>query len=108
MSLNTINQDQFKSFLNPRINDLQVDGNATFQDIVNLQGAQHGIATLVAGTVTVAAPEVTANSRIFISRRAVAGTPGFLYSFNLVPGSFDIISTNGADASTVNWAFFNV
>lgn len=68
-------------------------------------GAPHpvGVATLVAGTVAVSHPWVTANTRVILTRQAAGGTPGHL-SVARVPGaSFTINSSSGADTSTVAW-----
>lgn len=67
-----------------------------------------GVATLVAGTVTVATTSVLAASVILHARKATGGTAGFLSIANIVAGtSFDIISANGADTSTVSWMLVN-
>jgi len=61
-----------------------------------------GTATLVAGTVTVASAAVTASSRVFHARQTAGGTLGHLSIANLVVGvSFDILSSDVADTSTV-------
>lgn len=66
--------------------------------------AKMGIATLVAGTVSVSNTSVTANSRIFLTAQNSSGTPGFLgISARTASTSFDITSSNGADTSTVAW-----
>jgi len=64
-----------------------------------------GEAVLVAGTVTVARTSIqgTGSSRIFLSRRVVGGTPGFL-SYSTIAGvSFTITSTSATDTSTVSY-----
>lgn len=66
-----------------------------------------GVATLVAGAVTVANTSVTANSRIFLTVQALGGTQGMLAIANRVNGtSFDIVSSDVADTSTVAWILF--
>lgn len=66
--------------------------------------AMMGVATLVAGTVTVSTTAVTASSRIFLCIQALAGGVGQLSVANVVAGtSFDINSTDGADTSTIAW-----
>jgi hypothetical protein len=62
-----------------------------------------GIATLVAGTVTISNTSITANSRILLTVQDVnAGTPGFLSIANKTAGvGFDILSSNNADTSIV-------
>jgi hypothetical protein len=74
---------------------------------------QRGIATLVAGTVTVAGVRMTATSRILATRNTPGGVIGDLScdaanrvngNANSVPqGSFDINSANAGDTSTVDW-----
>lgn len=64
--------------------------------------ARMGVATLVAGTVTVANTSVTANTRIFLTSNADGGTPGTVRVSARVAGtSFTITSSSGADTSTV-------
>lgn len=65
--------------------------------------ARLGQATLVGGTVTVSNTSVTANTRVFLSRKTIGGTAGFL-TYTLTAGtSFTITSANGADTSVVDW-----
>lgn len=64
--------------------------------------ARIGLATLVAGTVTVNTTAVTANSRIQVTPQGVL--LGAVYVTNKVVGtSFDIVSTNVADTPLVAW-----
>lgn len=64
--------------------------------------AKQGVATLAAGTVTVADTSVTATSRIQLTTQAPGGTAGFLVVSARVPGtSFTILSSNVADTSQV-------
>lgn len=67
--------------------------------------AKMGLATLVAGTVTVANTTVTANSRIFLEVNGGTITNvGFQYISARTPGtSFTISSVNVLDASNVAW-----
>lgn len=66
--------------------------------------ARMGVATLVAGTVTVATTQVSANSRIFLTIQTPGGTPGAVYvSTRTASTSFAITSTSGADTSVVAW-----
>lgn len=63
-----------------------------------------GVATLIAGSATVANTAVTANSRILLASQVDGGTPGFLRISARTAGvSFVITSSNGADTSTVAW-----
>ncbi len=70
--------------------------------------ATMGIATLVAGTVTVNTTKVTANSRIFISVNGVGVLANLGSSYEntatrVAGTSFDIKSTNVLDTSSVVW-----
>lgn len=64
---------------------------------------KHGVATLVAGTVTVSETTVTANSRVIAVHRVAGGTLGVLSTSNSAGVSFTITSTMGTDTSTVTW-----
>jgi hypothetical protein len=69
--------------------------------------AKQGVATLVAGTVTVANTSVTANSRIMLTTQTPGGTAGFLVVSARVAGtSFTILSSNAADTSVVAYEIF--
>lgn len=70
--------------------------------------AKQGTATLTAGTVVVANTSVTANSRILLTGQAPnGGTPGSLAVSARTPGtSFTILSSSGADVSTVAYEIF--
>jgi hypothetical protein len=69
--------------------------------------AKMGATALVAGTITVATTAVTANSRIFLTHQNNAGTPGFVtVSARVAATSFTILSSNGADTSTIAWILF--
>jgi hypothetical protein len=66
--------------------------------------APMGVATLVAGTVTVANTRVTANSRIFLTAQNTSGTPGFLrVSARVASTSFTILSSSGTDTTAVGY-----
>lgn len=72
--------------------------------IVEGTNATMGIATLVAGTVTVNTTAVTANSRIQLTHQNNAGTPDFVSVTARVAGtSFTITSGNAADTSDIAW-----
>jgi hypothetical protein len=73
-----------------------------------------GLATLVAGTVTINTTAVTANSRIFLTRRTLAGTASatgaFLVSGTITAGTSFVINSYAvagsiaiSDNGTVNW-----
>ncbi|MFZ4143398.1 glycosyl hydrolase family 28-related protein [Streptomyces griseoincarnatus] len=65
--------------------------------------ARMGVATLAAGTVTVANTSVTATTRVAVFRQAAGGTLGHL-SVTADPGvGFTVDSSSAADTSTVAW-----
>lgn len=69
--------------------------------------AKQGVATLVAGTVTVANTSVTATSRIQLTGNSDGGTPGWVrVSARVVGTSFTITSSSAADTGTVAWSIF--
>jgi hypothetical protein len=66
--------------------------------------ARMGVATLVAGTVTVANTSITATTRIFLSNDASGGVVGALaVSARTVGTDFTITSTSVADTSQIAW-----
>ncbi len=66
--------------------------------------ARSGLATLVAGAVTVNNTSVTANTRIQLTPQAPGGTPGWVrVSARTAGTSFTITSSSGTDTSTVAW-----
>lgn len=66
--------------------------------------ARMGVATLVAGAVTVANTSVTANTRFFMTVNTPGGTVGAPRLQSRIAGtSFTINSSQGADTSTVAW-----
>jgi hypothetical protein len=66
--------------------------------------ARMGVATLVAGTITVANTSVTANTRIQLTIQNASGTIGTVYVSAKTAGtSFVITSTNAAHTSSVLW-----
>ena len=72
--------------------------NVTPAVLVGISGA------MTAGAITIADPDVTKNSLIFTSRNTGGGTAGYLAASTLHPGvSFDIVSSNALDTSTVNY-----
>jgi len=66
-------------------------------------GASMGVATLTAGTVTVANTAVSATSRIFLTRQAAGGTLGHLTYTRDAGVGFTINSSDAADTSTVEY-----
>lgn len=80
---------------------LQVNGGLRLQEGAN---EYSGVATLVAGTVTVATTAVAANSRIITSRQATGGTVGHLSIGTITPGvSFVINASVNTDTSVIFW-----
>jgi len=80
----------------------------TIQQIPEGEDAAMGIATLVAGTVTVINGLTRANSRIFLTTNVPGGTVGTPYISDISAGtSFTITSTSGADTSQVAWHIIN-
>jgi hypothetical protein len=64
--------------------------------------AKMGVATLVAGVVTVSTTSVTATSRIFLTNQSASATVGQLAVANVVAGtSFDIVSSDPTETSTI-------
>ncbi|MES2295270.1 MAG: hypothetical protein V4527_18380 [Pseudomonadota bacterium] len=59
-----------------------------------------GLAVLVTGTVTVAAPGTTATSRVFVQRSIDGGTPGCSYSITRVAGTSFTITSKRSDGTT--------
>lgn len=79
---------------------------ATADAAVVEASVQTGTATLSAGAVAVTSPNITANSVIIPIRNAELGTIGDLSITSPTPGtpgSFNIVSDNGSDVSTVIW-----
>jgi hypothetical protein len=67
-------------------------------------GAPEGVATLVAGTVTVSTVEVRSTDIILLTRSVSGGTTGQLTAGSIVSGtSFQISSSSGSDTSIVYW-----
>lgn len=85
--------------------DLQCDVAGGGINIKEGTNATMGVATLVAGTVTVSTTAVTANSRIFLTTEGGTLTNvGSEYIETRTAGtSFVIKSTNALDASNVAW-----
>lgn len=89
----------FIDFDNGHIVSSKLGGGLQIKEGAN---ARMGIATLVAGTVTVANTSVTANSRIFLTSQSDGGTTGALRVSTRVNGtSFTITSLSNTDTSVV-------
>lgn len=84
--------------------DLRIASIGRGLEIAEGSNAKMGLATLVAGTVTVSTTAVAANSRIFLTAQSTGGTAGALrVSARSAGTSFTITSTSGTDTSTVAW-----
>jgi hypothetical protein len=84
--------------------DLRIASIGRGLEIAEGSNAKMGLATLVAGTVTVSTTAVAANSRIFLTAQSTGGTAGALrISARSAGTSFTITSTSGTDTSTVAW-----
>jgi hypothetical protein len=83
-----------------RVSGLSSSGrHPRFSETANMA---QGVATLAAGTVTVANTSVTATSRIHLTVQTPGGTVGSPYVSARTAGtSFTITSTSGTDTSTV-------
>lgn len=63
-----------------------------------------GVATLVAGTVTVSTTKVSATSRIMLSGQNASGTAGYLtVSARVAATSFTILSSSATDTRDIAW-----
>lgn len=72
-------------------------------EIAEGSNARMGVATLVAGSATVANTSVTANTRIFYSRQAAGGVTGNLSCSKSAGVSFTLSSSSVLDTSTIAW-----
>lgn len=67
-----------------------------------------GVATLIAGTLTVNTTAVTANSRIMLTPQNTAGTASYIYvSARVAATSFTITSGSAADLRDIAWQIFD-
>jgi hypothetical protein len=89
------------------VNGLDISAAGAGLKVAEGANAKQGLATLVAGTKTVANTSVTANSRISLTgQNDNGGTPGFLRVTAITAAtSFVITSSNVADTSIV---FFEI
>jgi len=68
-----------------------------------------GDATLVGGTVTVSNTTVTANTRVFVTRKTAGGTIGFAVTYTVSAGtSFTLTSDNVLDTSVYSYILIEV
>jgi len=80
--------------------------SGALDELAERERKQQGLATLVAGTVTVSTAKIRTNSFIIPIRESSIGTIGDLSIANQTPGdpgSFDINSSNAADLSKIRW-----
>lgn len=66
-------------------------------------GVSTGVATLVAGTVTVTGVDCRSGDNIMVSVFRDGGTVGIPYTTGAGAGTFTILSTSGSDASQIAW-----
>jgi hypothetical protein len=89
--------------------DLSLEGNLILSTlgkglrIKEGVGARMGVATLVAGTVTIANTSITSSTRIIVSRQTSGGTLGHLSGTRVSGTSFTITSSSASDTSVVAW-----
>lgn len=84
-----------------------VDWNGPFAEVIGLQipeggaGSRQGVATLVAGTVTVANTSITANSRIFLTAQDNNSVGALRVSARNVGADFTITSSINTDNGVI-------
>jgi hypothetical protein len=94
-------------FVTVALGNLDVQTAGSGLRVAEGSNAKQGVATLVAGTVTVADTSVTASSRIFLTTNTPGGTVGSPYNSARTAGtSFTITSTSSTDTSTVAYEIF--
>jgi len=76
---------------------------------IKVDTAIAGIATLVAGTVTINTTKVTTTSLIFLTKRPIVATPtGILYVSAITAGvSFTVTSSVATDTDSFSWLIIN-
>ena len=84
--------------------DIQCDRQLLIKEGTN---AAMGVATLVAGTVTVPTTMVTANSRIFITAQHSSGIHAISVASRVDGVSFTITSASASDTRQVAWLIIN-
>lgn len=85
----------------------QARNTRDLQGQVSSATPKRGLATLSAGTVTVALTSVTAANQIHLTIQTPGGTVGAPYVFSKTAGTgFVIHSTSGTDTSVVAYAIF--
>jgi hypothetical protein len=102
-----VNNIQAGGQLNAALGAVDVLSAGSGLKVAEGANAKQGVATLVAGTVTVPNTSVTATSRIFLCCQTPGGTPGWLQVSARVAGtSFTILSSSGTDTSVVAYQIF--
>lgn len=84
----------------------QLIKQALLDEIREGTGAQMGVATLVAGAITVANTRITANTRIFLTVQSlgtVAAPKAVAVTARVVGTSFTVTSEDNTDTSSVAW-----
>jgi len=106
------------SNLKPDVGQQYVDKNTSPRNVYEYDGSAWRLLTpvtgtsaaMVAGTITVTAPSVTATSIILLTANTPGGTQGTLSAptASIVAGtSFVINSSSNTDTSTVNYVIYN-
>lgn len=90
-----------KIYVNEFAGNVTIPAGGGFQATAGAAESLHTV-TLVAGTATVANPNITATSKLFLSRKTAGGTLGDLsYTLNAGVG-YTVNSTSNTDTSTVD------
>ena len=83
-------------------------GKVSIPGFLSLSSSNVGKATMVAGSVTVSNTNVTSGSVIQLTCQVLGGTQGYLRVGTIVANtSFQILSSNAADTSTIGWTIIN-
>mgnify|MGYP006895932401 CR=1 FL=1 len=83
---------------------LGVKGNCFVRVVPSaVETSPSGSATLVAGTIAVAYPSLTATDRVLVTVTTAGGTRGYLSVAKSAGVGFTINSTSNTDTSTVDW-----
>lgn len=69
----------------------------------NVENSPSGSAVLVAGTIAVAYPTLTATDRVLVAVTTPGGTRGYLSVAKSAGVGFTINSTSNTETSTVDW-----
>lgn len=89
------------------IRHLQVLGVKTANTVSESTNGKMGVATLIAGTVTISNKSITANSRIFLTPQNGVANAGFVSVGSRVNAtSFTITSSNNLDTRIIAYQIF--